>query len=108
MAPQPIGGINMDFEEEINEKALNAPRVTLKYIESVIESESYYVFPESTVTICLLKLKNGFSVTGESACASPDNFDEDLGRKISLENAKNKIWALEGYLLKQRLFESKG
>jgi hypothetical protein len=48
-------------------------------------------------------LRNGFTVTGESACASPENFDPEIGRKIARENAVNKIWMLEGYLLKQRL-----
>ena len=59
------------------------------------------------ITFCVLVLKNGFTVTGESACASPENFDPDLGRKIARENAINKIWALEGYLLKQQLHDNK-
>ena len=57
--------------------------------------------------MCCLTLQNGFTVTGESACASPENFDAELGRKIARDNARNKIWALEGYLLKQRLSETK-
>lgn len=95
----------MDVEKEIQEKGLTAPRVTPQKVEEVIKSEEYYIFPETTVTICLLKLENGFSVVGESACASPENFDEEIGRKVAKENAKNKIWALEGYLLKQELYE---
>ena len=55
------------------------------------------------LTFCVLVLKNGFTVTGESACASPDNFDAEIGRKIARDNAVNKIWMLEGYLLKQQL-----
>lgn len=50
-------------------------------------------------------LRNGFTVTGESACASPENFDAEICRKIARENAVQKIWMLEGYLLKQRLSE---
>ncbi|WP_249451677.1 Gp49 family protein, partial [Escherichia coli] len=46
-----------------------------------------------------------FTVTGESACASPENFDAEIGRKIARQNAVNKIWMLEGYLLKQKLSE---
>ncbi|MFT3523419.1 Gp49 family protein, partial [Klebsiella pneumoniae] len=57
------------------------------------------------LTFCVLVLRNGFTVTGESACASPENFDPEIGRKIARENAVNKIWMLEGYLLKQRLSE---
>lgn len=95
----------MYLEKEISDKGLTAPRVTPELVESVIVREKHYKFPETTVTICLLELKNGFTVIGESACASPENFDEELGRKIALDNARNKIWALEGYLLKQRAFD---
>lgn len=58
------------------------------------------------LTFCVLVLKNGFTVTGESACASPENFDAEIGRKIARANAVQKIWPLEGYLLKQRLHEA--
>jgi len=53
-----------------------------------------------------MTLANGFTVTGESACASPANFDEEIGKKIAFEQARNKIWTLEGYLLKQKLHET--
>ncbi|EKQ7398058.1 hypothetical protein P6Q96_004908, partial [Escherichia coli] len=56
-------------------------------------------------TICVLVLCNGFIVTGESACASPKNFDAEIGRKVARKNAIEKIWPLEGYLLKQKLSE---
>ncbi len=55
------------------------------------------------LTICVLVLKNGFTVTGESACASPENFDAEIGRQIARQNAEQKIWPLEGYLLKEKL-----
>ena len=57
------------------------------------------------LTFCVLVLKNGFTVTGESACASPENFDAELGRKIARQNAVQKIWPLMGYQLRERLFE---
>lgn len=91
------------LEEEIKAKGLDAPRLTPQSIDAVIDSEQYYVFPGTTLTVCVLTLKNGYNVTGESAAASPDNFDESIGRKIARENARNKIWSLEGYLLKQKL-----
>ena len=94
---------NEDFEKEVSEKGLIAPRVTLDYIKSLITKEQYHVFDGSTFTSCLLTLKNGFTVHGESACASPENFDAELGAKIAKDNAVNKIWMLEGYLLKERL-----
>ncbi len=94
---------DLNIEKEIQEKGLTAPRVTPQKLEEVIVSEQYHVFPNSTFTACLLTLKNGYTVLGESACASPENFNAALGRKIARDNAKNKIWALEGYLLREKL-----
>lgn len=96
---------DLEIEEEIQSKGLNAPRLTPDVIESKIKSEEYYVFPGTVLTICCLTLTNGTYVTGESACVSPENFDEEIGRKIARRNAADKIWSLEGYLLKQNLFE---
>ena len=95
-----------DIEKEIQEKGLNAPRLTPQRIDDAIKSEQYHVFPGTTLTVCALELRNGFIVTGESAAASPENFDREIGRKIARENARNKIWMLEGYLLKNKLFEA--
>lgn len=94
-----------EVEAEIQAKGLNAPRLNPKMIDDVIQSGTYHVFPGTTLTVCVLKLRNGYLVTGESAAASPENFNEELGRKIARDNARNKIWALEGYLLRQRLSE---
>ena len=55
------------------------------------------------LTFCVLVLRNGFTVTGESACASPENFDDEIGRKIARQNAVQKIWPLMGYALKEKL-----
>ena len=105
-------------EQEIQRKGLTAPRVTPDRIEAAI-AEEIYVHPAECVvlrggqvasnsplrllTICILILRNGFTVTGESACASPENFNQELGERIARENAKQKIWLLEGYLLRQQL-----
>ena len=94
------------IENELVTKGLNAPRLNPSHIDSVIASEQYHVFEDTTLTVCCLTLKNGFCVTGESAAASMANFDKEIGQKIARENAREKIWALEGYLLKQRLSES--
>lgn len=91
------------IEKEINEKGLNAPRLNPAHIDAQILAEQYHVFPGTTLTVCALILQNGFNVVGESAAASPSNFDEEIGRKIARENARQKIWALEGYLLRSKL-----
>jgi exopolyphosphatase/pppGpp-phosphohydrolase len=91
------------IEAEIQAKGLNAPRLTPAMIDAAIVGEHFHVFPGTTMTVCALALRNGFIVTGESAAASPSNFDEAIGRKIARDNARQKIWALEGYLLREKL-----
>ena len=109
------------IEQEIKAKGLTAPRVTPADIEANIVSEHYFTATEALVgqergpewqatpsvldllTFCVLVLRNGFTVTGESACASPENFDAEVGRKIARANAVQKIWPLMGYALKQQL-----
>lgn len=91
------------IEAEIQAKGLTAPRLTPALIDETITGEDYHVFPGTTLTVCALRLRNGFVVTGESAAASLENFDQAIGRKIARDNARQKIWALEGYLLRERL-----
>ena len=95
----------LQIEKEIQAKGLNAPRLTPDLIDAAIVGEDYHVFPGTMLTVCCLTLKNGFTVTGESACASPENFNAEIGQKIARGNARDKIWALEGYLLKEKLFK---
>ena len=106
-----------------------APRVTPADIEAAIVSEHYFTAREGVLgmlaadgvppgiyeqanaapqplgllTFCVLVLRNGFTVTGESACASPENFNSEIGRRIARENAVSKVWPLLGYALKQKL-----
>jgi hypothetical protein len=91
------------IDAEIKSKGLNAPRLTPSHIDEQIVGEAYHVFPGTALTVCALTLKNGFHVTGESASASPENFDAEIGRKIARDNARNKIWAFEGYALRNKL-----
>lgn len=91
------------IESEIQAKGLNAPRLNPALIDATIIKEDYHVFPGTTTTVCCLTLKNGFTVIGKSASASPENFDEELGRKIAREDARRHIWELEGYLLREKL-----
>lgn len=93
------------IENEIQAKGLTAPRVTPERIQAVIVGAEYFRLTP-VLTVCVLTLENGFTVTGESACASPENFDEEIGRKIARKQAEDKIWLLEGYLLKDKLYRA--
>ena len=81
-------------------------KVTKEGIEKRITKEDYMVLPNSTVTICSLTLENGYSVRGESACVDSRNFDMQIGRQLAHRDAFSKLWALEGYLLAERRFQS--
>lgn len=94
-------------------------KVTLRDIEANIECEYYFSADDATsggyqyeslhlLTFCVLVLSNGFIVTGESACVSPENFNAEIGRKIARQNAMDKVWPLMGYALKQKLYEAAG
>ena len=82
-----------------------APRVTLADIEAKIASEEYQVF-SGVLTICVITTTAGFHVTGESACAAPENFDAELGIKFAREQAIRKLWGFEGYLLREKLHQA--
>src|SRR5690554_2772023 len=115
------------IEQEIQNKGLTAPRVTPDDIAANVVGEYYFTAAQglfgaeyqasspgkpvrntvphelALLTFCVLVLKNGFTVTGESACASPENFDAEIGRKIARQNAIAKIWPLMGYALRDKL-----
>ena len=121
------------IEQEIQAKGLTAPRVTPADVEASIASEHYFtardgrrgalheetyvgrekpapdnsdLLPLDLLTFCVLVLRNGFTVTGESACASTENFDAEIGRKIARQNAVQKIWPLMGYELRTKLADN--
>lgn len=93
-----------ELEEEIQEKGLNAPRLTPQLIDSKVASKSFHKLTD-VLTVCVITLQNGFTVTGESACASPENYDKDIGEQIAFNNARDKIWLLLGYELKEKLYQ---
>lgn len=90
-------------ENEIQAKGLNNPRLVPDDIDNAIVSCTYTTLPSGKCVVCELTLKNGYTVRGESACVSKENFDMEIGKKISYTNAREKIWGLEGYLLQERL-----
>lgn len=118
------------IEQEIVAKGLIAPRITPADIEANIVGEFYFTADDGAagalmttsaanyphvggsvaqfpclelLTFCVIVLKNGFTVTGESACVSPENFDAEIVRKIARQNAVAKIWPLMGYELRSQL-----
>lgn len=129
---------DQQIEQQILAKGLTAPRIAPADIEANIVSEHYFTADEGNfghqylrtinenggvidreartnhapslklLTFCVLVLRNGFTVTGESACASPENFDAEVGRYIARQNAFNKIWPLMGYELRSRLAPKEG
>ncbi|QYN79884.1 hypothetical protein [Kosakonia phage Kc283] len=118
-----------DLEQKIVAAGADkAPRLTPDYIKSMIKSEFFFTAEEGVqghqfqtmyadevhgsglesmglLTVCVLVLENGFTIVGHSACASPENFNFEIGCDVARENAIEQIWLLEGYRLKQRLFE---
>ena len=82
---------------------MNAPQVTVADIQAKIAAAEYTLLSDGRTTICQLTLKNGFTVIGKSACVSAGNYNKGLGEKYAFEDAANKIWELEGYLLCERL-----
>ena len=91
-------------EKEIQEKGLTAPRLTPESIKAKVKSIHFHRFEGTTTTVCCIKLENDFTAIGHSACASPENFDAKMGEKIALDDAMNRVWELEGYLLKEKLY----
>ncbi len=113
------------IEQQIVANGKTAPRVTPADIEAAIIEERYFTAAQGAfqawedsdegpreadahpslrlLTFCVLVLRNGFTVTGESACASPENFDAEIGRNIARANAVNKVWPLLGYALRDKL-----
>ena len=95
-----------EIENEIVAKGLTSLRLSPSEIDDCICSEEYHVFSNRRTTACILTLKNGYAVVGDSSCVHSDNFNAEIGRKSARENARNKIWELEGYRLRSKLFEA--
>lgn len=107
------------IEQEAVDVAIPGPRVTPGDIEGDIATEWYFTAGDGVegatggdmdyspelrwITFCVLVLRNGFTVTGESACVRLEDFDADLGCLIARRNAVDKVWPLMGYALKDRL-----
>jgi hypothetical protein len=82
-------------------------KVTLDGIKAKIKGETYLVLPDGRTTLCILDLENGYTIKGLSACVDPAEFDLNLGRKYAFDDAFKQIWALEGYLLAEKMYLDK-
>lgn len=93
-----------EVEKRIQEKGLVAPRLKPEDIDALIVSDTYMVTPSGKCMVCELTLVNGYTVRGEASTVSKANFDEEIGKKVSYKNARDRIWSLEGYLLQEKLY----
>ncbi|MDD1627781.1 MAG: hypothetical protein LUQ26_09965 [Methylococcaceae bacterium] len=101
---------NEEIEREILDKGLTAPRVTLEGMRSKISRAEILTTTVSNgqiIRTCILIMENGYVVVGKpSCCVSPENDNEELGGKIAEDSAIDELWALEGYLLKEKLYQA--
>lgn len=79
-------------------------KVSLNDILSKVQKVTYTVLPYTTTTICQFFMENGYVILGTSACVDPTKYNQALGEKYAYEDAVNKAWPLEGYLLVQEIF----
>lgn len=112
-------------EDELEERAV-AKRVTMKEVEDVVLFTYFFTAADGVraahkttarmhgkvsnlelLTFCVLVLENGFTVTGQSACAAPENYQQDIGERLAQKDAIGKIWPLLGYELKTELSKGK-
>ena len=93
-------------EAEAIVETKTAPRVTREHIEQQI-ADVEYAWPSvrnPMMCVCLITMRNGFTVHGVSAPASPANFDNEVGKRYAYDDAFRQLWPLEGYLLRQALY----
>lgn len=95
-----------DIEREIQEKGLNAPRLTPESIDDKIQAKEFHMVSGYgyNITVCVIVLQNGFTTVGiNQGPVSAANFDGELGQQLAEKDARAKIWPLEGYLLAEQL-----
>lgn len=87
-----------------------APRVSLADLEANIVHADIvkHVAPSGQVLRwAVLTTRSGFAVTGRpSASVSPANDDAAIGERLAIENAKNELWPLMGYQLREQLHQA--
>jgi hypothetical protein len=106
---------------EVDERAAavaKAPRITKEFIEENIRETSFATGDElvqvgikenyAHLTVCTLRVANGFIVIGKSAPMDPRNFNAQLGQQLAYEDAFRQLWPLYAFatLEDEWLFES--
>lgn len=107
---------SLNATEALSAKGATHPRVSLEDMKAKVAAENYFTVGQATealgqptlpslhlLTLCILTMKNGFTVVGKSAPASPENFDSVKGQVFAYEDAIKQLWPLEGYALRERL-----
>lgn len=79
--------------------------VTLADIQAKVKKTTYTILPDTTTTVCQLHMENGYVILGTAACVDPAKFNQAVGEKFAYEDAINKAWPLEGYLLAEEIFQ---
>lgn len=88
MATRDREKLQEQFEEQGKTKY-----VTTEMVDDEIQYAQYHRFGDTTVTVCCLTLRNGFTVVGKSACANPDNFEAELGEQLAFDDARQQVFA---------------
>ena len=115
---------SLQATEDLGAKGATHPRVSLDDINAAISSEHVFSALDGVdgyyrggyeaqgvqdaaalgrLTICVLVMRNGFTVIGKSAPASPENYDAEKGRTFAREDAIRQLWPLMGFSLRDRL-----
>ena len=90
---------------ELNQPQPQRAAVSLNDILAKVKKTTYTILPDTTTTVCQLHMENGYVILGTSACVDPAKFNQALGEKYAYEDAVNKAWPLEGYLLAEEIFQ---
>lgn len=91
------------IKADVYRHPVSPTNVTMQGILDKIKGCTHTLMPDGRTTVCQLTLKNGYTVNGISACVHVSNYNQALGENYAYEDALNKIWQLEGYLLAEKL-----
>lgn len=91
---------NTEIEEMMKELNCDAEYISSQSIRDKIEAVDFAKVNlcGRMFMYCGILMDNGFVVVGKpSACISPENWRDAIGRKVSFENTFDEIYQLEAY-----------